>query len=112
MLKLIFISVITLFTAFFAIDLKKSEKHETHVEEKADKNYQTYCSGCHGGKMDAFVDRKWKYGNSPENLYKSIKNGYVDGGMPAFEKTFSDKEIKDLTERFKEIGFKITLEKL
>ena len=96
MIKLIFVSVITLFTAFFAIDLKKSEKHETHVEETADKNYQTYCSGCHGGKMDAFVDRKWKYGNSPENLYNSIKSGYVDGGMPAFEKTFSDKEIKDL----------------
>ena len=98
MLKLAFVTIITVFTAFFAVDLKKTEKQPSPAEETAEKNYQTYCASCHGGKMDAFVDRKWKYGNTKENLYKSIKTGYADGGMPAFEKSFSDKEIKDLAD--------------
>jgi len=61
-------------------------------------NYATYCSGCHGEKMDAFTDRNWKHGNKLADLMKAIKNGYPDEGMPAFARTFSDKEIKELSE--------------
>lgn len=61
-------------------------------------NYANYCSGCHGEKMDAFTDRQWKHGNKLADLMKAIKSGYADEGMPAFGKTFSDKEIKELSE--------------
>ncbi len=61
-------------------------------------HYKTYCGGCHGEKMDAFVDRKWKYGNSRENIFKSIKTGYPDGGMPSFHAAFKDEEIYNLTD--------------
>lgn len=61
-------------------------------------NYATYCSGCHGEKMDAFTDRNWKHGNKLEDLMKAIKNGYADEGMPAFGGTFSDAEIKELSQ--------------
>ncbi len=98
MIKLAFIAVITVFTALFTVNLKEKEKQPSHIIETSEKNYQTYCAGCHGNKMDAFVDRKWKYGNTKENLYKSIKTGYADGGMPSFEKSFSDKEIKALAD--------------
>ncbi len=54
MLKLAFVTIITVFTAFFAVDLRKTEKQPSPVEETAEKNYQTYCASCHGGKMDAF----------------------------------------------------------
>ncbi|ALL08303.1 hypothetical protein AQ505_24205 [Pedobacter sp. PACM 27299] len=33
------------------------------LEEKAALNYRNFCGGCHGEKMDAFVDRQWKHGN-------------------------------------------------
>lgn len=64
------------------------------VEAKA--NYDNYCSGCHGAQMDAFVDRKWKYGNKKEDLIKAIKIGYIDDGMPAYDTTFNDKQVADL----------------
>ncbi|WP_018480091.1 PQQ-dependent sugar dehydrogenase [Pontibacter roseus] len=64
--------------------------------EKARTNYASYCSGCHGEQMQAFTDRKWKHGNSADNLFAAIKHGYPDEGMPAFEKTFSDTEITAL----------------
>jgi glucose/arabinose dehydrogenase len=65
-----------------------------HVES----NYKNFCGGCHGEKMDAFVDRKWKYGNSREDLFKGIKHGYADGGMPAYDSAFNDKEIYALAD--------------
>jgi len=61
-------------------------------------NYANYCSGCHGEKMDAFVDRKWKHGETKENLFKAIKYGYPDDGMPAFDTTFTDQETYELTD--------------
>ncbi|AWH85509.1 hypothetical protein HYN59_10465 [Flavobacterium album] len=61
-------------------------------------NYATYCAGCHGEKMNAFVDRDWKHGSTLKDLMKSIKTGWPDDGMPAFAKTFSDKETEELAE--------------
>ena len=63
---------------------------------KAPENYKKYCAGCHGEKMQAFVDRQWKYGNKAEDISKSIKVGITDAGMPAYEATFSSEEINDL----------------
>lgn len=65
---------------------------------KAAVHYTTYCGGCHGEKMDAFVDRKWKYGKTRENIFKSIKVGYPDGGMPSFDATFTDQETYQLAD--------------
>jgi len=65
---------------------------------QAEKNYQEYCSGCHGVKLQAFVDRAWEHGMEAESLYTGIKNGYPQGGMPAFDTTFTDEEIKGLVD--------------
>jgi aldose sugar dehydrogenase len=59
-------------------------------------NYASYCSGCHGEKMDMFVDRQWKHGSSQADLEKSIRDGWTNEGMPAFAETFTDTEIKEL----------------
>ncbi len=66
--------------------------------ETAVLNYKNYCAGCHGEKMDAFVDRKWKHGNKKEDLYKAIKVGYADDGMPGFDSAFTDNEINELAD--------------
>jgi len=69
----------------------KDSSYKTPAE-----NYQNYCSSCHGEKMDAFVDRDWKHGKKLSDMVKGITSGYTDDGMPAFEKTFSKKEIEEL----------------
>ncbi len=64
---------------------------------RAKANYINYCGGCHGEKMDAFVDRKWKHGSSREDLFKAIKYGYENEGMPAYDTTFTDEETYELS---------------
>ncbi|WP_181305906.1 PQQ-dependent sugar dehydrogenase [Rufibacter sp. XAAS-G3-1] len=59
-------------------------------------NYVNYCGGCHGRELETFVNRKWQHGNSPEAMFKSIKHGYPDQGMPAYASTFSDAQITQL----------------
>jgi glucose/arabinose dehydrogenase len=61
-------------------------------------DYENYCSGCHGVQMEAFVDRQWKYGKSRDDLFRSIKVGYPDDGMPSYDTTFSDPEIYALVD--------------
>jgi glucose/arabinose dehydrogenase len=85
---IILANIVFLFTSFLVIEDKKDNAPK--------ENYQEYCSGCHGETMIAFVDRKWKYGNTDEDLFKSIKYGYPDDGMSSYDTTFTDQEIKDL----------------
>jgi len=70
--------------------------HAAYPFATPQENYANYCSGCHGEKMDAFTDRQWKHGDKQADLEKSIKDGWLNEGMPAFAETFSDKEIKEL----------------
>ena len=65
---------------------------------RARKNYENFCGGCHGEKMDAFVDRVWKHGNTKKDLFKGIKMGYYEEGMPAYDSAFSEIEISELAE--------------
>lgn len=64
--------------------------------EKAKTNYVSFCGGCHGRELETFTNRHWKHGSSRESLFQGIKHGYPDGGMPAFDKTFTDAEINHL----------------
>ncbi len=67
---------------------------------RAENNFKEYCSSCHGALMQAFVDRKWKYGSKPDQLYKSISEGIGDSeaGMPSFGAALSEDEINELVE--------------
>ncbi|MFT7035327.1 MAG: glucose/arabinose dehydrogenase/cytochrome c5 [Cyclobacteriaceae bacterium] len=65
---------------------------------EAMENYKTLCSGCHGEQMMAFADRKWKHGKERDSLYKSIKEGYAEAGMPSWGGAMSDSEINNLVD--------------
>jgi glucose/arabinose dehydrogenase len=62
-----------------------------------EENYQKYCAGCHGERLESFVNRKWLYGNSWREVRSSIKKGIVEDGMPAYDTTFTNKELDELT---------------
>jgi glucose/arabinose dehydrogenase len=62
-----------------------------------EENYQKYCAGCHGERLESFVNRKWLYGNSWREVRASIKEGIVEDGMPAYDTTFTNEEIDELT---------------
>ncbi|QMW04468.1 PQQ-dependent sugar dehydrogenase [Spirosoma foliorum] len=89
----------TIGAAFVAVFLLSSFFIEPKPAAKtARENYQTYCSSCHGEKVEAFVDRKWKHGNTKSELITSISGGYPDLGMPIWKATLSATEIDQLAD--------------
>lgn len=60
--------------------------------------YTELCSGCHGQKVEAFVDRKWKHGNTKPEIITSITTGYVDDGMPSWSATLTTGEINAMAD--------------
>lgn len=64
--------------------------------DSAKVTYTTYCASCHGVQMQAFVDRKWKYGKSTAELTTSIVNGFPDAGMPPWGEVLAKAEIDEL----------------
>jgi glucose/arabinose dehydrogenase len=64
--------------------------------------YQTHCSHCHGdkfqgGNAQSLIDGVWQFGSKKNHIARNIKNGITHLGMPAYEKTLSDREINQLT---------------
>ncbi len=88
----IFFSILTLILSFCT-----QTEAEKGLGDPA-KNYQKFCAGCHGERLEDFVNRKWIYGNSWNEVKKSIAKGYPVDGMSAYEETFSDQELAELTD--------------
>lgn len=65
-------------------------------KKTAEENYTKYCSGCHGRNLDKFAASKWMEEKGNALLVKSISEGLVTSGMPAFGKTFTVSEIEEL----------------
>lgn len=59
-------------------------------------NYRMFCAGCHGDNLEKFAAKQWMEEAGTASVERSIRNGILDIGMPAFAKTFSDREIKEL----------------
>ena len=63
--------------------------------------YNTSCWSCHGKQLEGgagpnLTDNYWIHKGSLTDVYMSIKHGYPDKGMQAWEKNFSPKEINQL----------------
>lgn len=98
------LTVIALFGLFISLSFTRPGSKTNAVNgsfKDPASNYKEYCSGCHGEEMNAFVDRKWKHGSTDEDLFKAIKVGYHDEGMPGFDTAFTDKEITELVQYIK-----------
>lgn len=63
--------------------------------------YDQYCASCHGadlhgGNAQSLVDKVWNYGDERGYIMQNIKFGITHLGMPAYEKTFSDRQINEI----------------
>ena len=68
--------------------------------KEGERVYEDKCLKCHGeggqgGICPNLVDDEWKYGDTDEEIYKSIAEGRP-GGMPDWENSLGDKKIKNL----------------
>ncbi len=74
----------------------EAEEHSTGFNPKV--YFEKFCSGCHGQRMKTFVDRKWEYGSTQQDIERSIAKGMVNEGMPAYEQTLKPEEITILAQ--------------
>jgi glucose/arabinose dehydrogenase len=82
---------------------------EAVAAQKAEDLYKSYCATCHGADMSgglglALNDSEWKYGASDSDITKVIKEGLPKVGMPAWNKTLSDEDIRALVILIRERG--------
>src|SRR5690606_8639059 len=61
------------------------------------------CGGCHrndgGGNTIGpnLADTYWLHGGEVKNVFVTIKNGVVEKGMPAWGKSMSAQDVRDVT---------------
>lgn len=67
-------------------------------QQSAKDNFQKFCAGCHGNKMERFAGNTWEAYKAGNDLTHVIKNGLPVLGMPSFAKAFSDQEIKAISD--------------
>lgn len=94
--SIVFISSLSILCASFVQVSKPIVS--TSLVTKPEKVFSQYCSGCHGEKIEAFVDRSWKHGTTKQQVVASITNGYTDLGMPAWKGVVSAKDINLLAD--------------
>ncbi|RYD78302.1 MAG: c-type cytochrome [Sphingobacteriales bacterium] len=73
-----------------------------------EKIFQQVCWACHGkagegGAGPNLTDDYWMHKGSLTDIYLSIKHGYPDKGMQAWEKQYSPKQISDITSYIKSL---------
>lgn len=85
---------------FILVSCISADNQNTNHNEAA-MNYKNYCAGCHGVNLERFTVKPWMDEEGINQAFESIKYGIVDIGMPAFEQTFTDDEIKKLAKYVK-----------
>lgn len=63
--------------------------------------YQRFCAQCHGadlqgGNAQSLVDGVWSFGAGKSYVSRNIKYGITNLGMPAYEDTLNDDQLKAL----------------
>ena len=99
----VFINFLSLFVFTIALaSCTSTAQNSAKAEKLPADNYRTYCAGCHGDNLEKFVDKVWMDQEGTSSIEESIRNGIIEIGMPAFEKTFTDAEIEALALYVKE----------
>jgi cytochrome c oxidase cbb3-type subunit 3 len=79
-------------------------KHDPEAIEKGRSIFMNNnCAGCHradgGGNSIGpnLADEYWLHGGELKNVFLTIKNGVVEKGMPAWGKSMSAQDVRDVT---------------
>ncbi len=70
--------------------------------------YQQYCAQCHGSDLDggnssSLIDGVWQFGDENSYITRNIKHGIPHLGMPSYENSLSDSQIRSLVDYIREV---------
>lgn len=93
------ISFVLLYGAviFSACNNKTPKANMSYEQDKAHADYINYCAGCHGTNLEKFTAVDWETNEGSKRIFNAIKLGISQEGMPAYDTTFSDDEIQQMT---------------
>ena len=87
-----------------AIDLDKLEyTQDAEILARGEKVYAINCVPCHrndgGGNTIGpnLTDNYWLHGGAAKNIFSTVNDGLVEKGMPAWGKTMSQGDVRDVT---------------
>ncbi len=97
--------------AYAALSKDKIDENNIQMSDAAgiaegNEIYQQMCWACHGklgegGAGPNLTDKNWIHQGSLNAIYASIKHGYPEKGMQAWEKQYSPKQINNLVSYIK-----------
>jgi cytochrome c oxidase cbb3-type subunit 3 len=76
---------------------------DADILAKGKKVFVTNCVSCHkadgGGNVIGpnLTDAYWLHGGTVKEIFLTVKNGYVEKGMPAWGKAMSPQDVRDVT---------------
>ncbi|WP_084591709.1 PQQ-dependent sugar dehydrogenase [Gilvimarinus agarilyticus] len=87
-----------------------------YSEENVESIYQKNCATCHGeglggGMADSFLNDKWLKDGTADSLAHYIKKGVPTRGMPSWEDTLTEDQIRSLVIYIKEQRYILLREK-
>ena len=79
------------------------DKGDDDSDQRAIEIYDQYCSNCHGkdlrgGNAQSLLDGVWQFGDGSGYVTRNIKYGIPHLGMPSYENSLDDEEIKLLVD--------------
>ncbi len=91
----------SLFSIAFLVFLIPVTQKLTAQTDAAAAIYQQYCAQCHGtdmngGNASSLVDGVWQFGDGNSYIRRNIKFGIPHLGMPSYEKSLTDEEIRSV----------------
>ncbi|MBU2887718.1 PQQ-dependent sugar dehydrogenase [Gilvimarinus agarilyticus] len=96
------IGILTFITMFAVVHSSSG-----HAEENVETIYQKNCATCHGenlsgGMADSFLNDEWLKDGTADSLAYYIKKGASTRGMPSWEGTLTEDQIRSLVIYIKE----------
>ena len=72
-------------------------------DQRAKEIYDQYCSNCHGtdlrgGNAQSLLDGVWQFGDGHGYVTRNIKFGIPHLGMPSYEQSLTDQDIRLLVD--------------
>ena len=63
--------------------------------------FTTTCAACHGPNGGGTIgpnltDEFWIHGGKPDQIYKSVRDGWVDKGMPAWGQSLGEQKVRQV----------------
>ncbi len=88
--------LLSIISGLFILSFMSTEK-----SQNGKKIYDEFCATCHGedlqgGNARSLVDNDWQFGYKKSHVFRNVKYGINEHGMPGFEGTLLDEDIRDV----------------